>query len=230
MQMQLSILFRIAALGTPLALVAGADTLILKNGAQYSGVFVSGDRDRVTFDTDNKGARTFYARDIDRIIFRSEESGAPLPSRTDRRTPARDDQWYTADRSDQNAETQRVNDPGQNPPAPVNDIQSEYQHLGAESSTLGPPVSQEGGLPDGRGRVQIFRNGAIYWTPENGAHVVLGPIRDAWIRDGAQQSDMGYPISDEQPASNGRDRVQYFEHGAIYWNPAQGVRFELNQQ
>jgi uncharacterized protein with LGFP repeats len=192
----------------------------------------------VTFSTDNKGTRTFYSRDIDRIVFNSEDAGAqPMPRATERssdyprdqRTPARDDQWYTADRSDQNATNQRVNDPGQNP-APVNDIQSEYQHLGAESSTLGPAVSQERALPDNRGRVEIFRGGAIYWTPENGAHAVSGPIREAWVRDGAQQSDMGYPISDEQPASNGRDRVQYFEHGAIYWNPDQGARYQLNQQ
>jgi hypothetical protein len=161
---------RLAALAIPFALVASADMLILKNGTQYSGVFVSGDRDRITFDTDNKGTRTFYARDIDRIVFSSEESGAaPIPRTTERseyprdqRTPARDDQWYTADRSDQNAENQRVNDPGQNPPAQVNDIQSEYQHLGAESSTVGAPASQERALPDGRGRVQILRRGAIY--------------------------------------------------------------------
>src|SRR5215831_20895296 len=78
--MEFSSFIRVAALAMQFALVASADTLILKNGAQYSGVFVSGDRDRVTFDTDNKGARTFYARDIDRIIFSSEESGTPLPS------------------------------------------------------------------------------------------------------------------------------------------------------
>jgi hypothetical protein len=231
--MEFSRLIRVAALAMPFALVATPDTLVLKNGAQYSGVFVSGDRDRITFSTDNKGNRTFYARDIDRIVFGSEDaSAAPLPRTTDRgdqRTQARDDQWYTADRSDQNAANQRVNDPGQSPP-PVNDIQSEYQHLGAESSTLGPAVSQEQALPDNRGRVEIFRAGAIYWTPENGAHAVSGPIRDAWTRDGAQQSDMGYPISDEQAASNGRDRVQYFEHGAIYWNPDQGARYQLNQQ
>ncbi len=233
--MQYSILLRVAALGVPLALVASADTLILKNGTQYTGVFVSGDRDRITFDTDNRGTRTFYSRDIDRIVFSPEDSSAQMPRRTERgdypreqRTPVRDDQSYSADR----AATPRVVDRGENQaaPAPVNDIQSEYQQLGADSSPLGPPVSQERALPDGRGRVQIFRRGAIYWTPENGAHAVYGPIREAWVRDGAEQSDMGYPISDEQPASNGRDRVQYFEHGAIYWNVDQGARFELNQQ
>jgi uncharacterized protein with LGFP repeats len=55
----------------------------------------------------------------------------------------------------------------------VNDIHSEYQHLGAESSTLGAPISQEGGLPDGRGRVEIFRRGAIYWNPNQGARFEL---------------------------------------------------------
>src|SRR5947209_1001462 len=235
--MDLSSLFRVTALGIPLALVASADTLVLKNGTQYTGVFVSGDRDRLTFNTDNKGTRTFYSRDVDRIIFSSGETGAaPMPRRTERgdyprdqRTPARDDQWYSADRADQNAANPRVVDPGENQ-APVKDIQSEYQQVGGESSPLGLPLSPEQQLPNGRGRVQVFRRGAIYWTPEAGAHAIYGPIREAWVRDGAEQSDMGYPISDEQPASNGRDRVQYFEHGAIYWNIDQGARFELNQQ
>jgi uncharacterized protein with LGFP repeats len=150
--MRFSILFRVAAVGMPLALIASADT--------------------------------FYARD-------------------------------TA--------------PGDDRP-PMNDIQSEYQGLGGESSLLGAPLSQERALPDGRGRSQFFQRGAIYWTRENGAHVVTGPIRDAWVRDGAERSDVGYPVSEEQSANNGRDRKQYFEHGAIYWSPDQGARFDLNQQ
>lgn len=91
-----------------------------------------------------------------------------------------------------------------------------------ENQWLGAPVdegagSDEGALPDGRGRVRDFQHGSIYWTPEHGAHVVLGAIRVKWAQVGGHAGFLGYPVSDEVPCGPGEGRFNHFEGGSIYW-------------
>jgi uncharacterized protein with LGFP repeats len=69
---------------------------------------------------------------------------------------------------------------------------------------------------------------SIYWSPETGAHVVLGDIRDEYIRIGAQGSNLGYPVSDERDTTDGTGRISYFEHGSIVWHSAVGVEIRLH--
>jgi len=77
-------------------------------------------------------------------------------------------------------------------------ILAKYQELGAESSFLGYPVTDESGTPDGIGRFNHFQAGSIYWTPATGAHEVHGLIRDYWSAHGWERNAaLGYPISDE---------------------------------
>jgi uncharacterized protein with LGFP repeats len=77
-------------------------------------------------------------------------------------------------------------------------ILEKYQELGAESSFLGYPVTDESGTPDGVGRFNHFQAGSIYWTPSTGAHEVHGLIRDYWSAHGWERNAaLGYPISDE---------------------------------
>jgi uncharacterized protein with LGFP repeats len=87
---------------------------------------------------------------------------------------------------------------------------------------LGPPVdegagSDEGPLPDGRGRTRDFENGSIYWTPEHGAFIVLGAIRLKWAELRGSSGFLGYPVSDETPCGPGEGRFNHFERGSIYW-------------
>jgi hypothetical protein len=60
---------------------------------------------------------------------------------------------------------------------------------------LGYPTSDELVAPDGRGRANFFENGAIYWSPDSGAHRVYGRIFDKWQQDG-WEGRMGYPIDE----------------------------------
>jgi hypothetical protein len=69
--------------------------------------------------------------------------------------------------------------------------------------------------------------GSIYWSPGTGAHIVLGEIRDEYLRRGAQESELGYPVSDERRTADGRGRVSYFEHGSILWYPETGAEARL---
>jgi hypothetical protein len=60
---------------------------------------------------------------------------------------------------------------------------------------LGYPTTDELTAPDGRGRANFFENGAIYWSPDSGAHRVYGRILDAWARNGFE-TVFGYPIEE----------------------------------
>lgn len=98
-----------------------------------------------------------------------------------------------------------------------------YQKAGGPASTLGYPTTEERGTPDGRGRYNHFRGGAIYWTPQTGAHPVVGKIFEEWRNQGWEGGPLGYPVLDEVPTPDGRGAVQGFEIGAMYWTPETGA-------
>ncbi len=57
----------------------------------------------------------------------------------------------------------------------------------------------------------------IAWSTRTGAHVVHGEIRHLWLELGGESGQLGYPVSDEMPTSDGRGRRSQFEHGEIQW-------------
>jgi hypothetical protein len=69
---------------------------------------------------------------------------------------------------------------------------------------------------------------SVYWSEQAGAHVVLGQICDAYLRQGAQAGPLGYPISDERDAADRRGRVSHFEGGDIVWFPDSGAATRLH--
>ncbi len=83
-----------------------------------------------------------------------------------------------------------------------------YQGVGGPAGQLGYPTTEERVAPDGRGRFNHFRNGAIYWTPEHGAHAVRGKIFEEWKNQGWEGGPLGYPILDEAATPDGRGAVQ----------------------
>jgi len=83
--------------------------------------------------------------------------------------------------------------------------------------------SDEGPLPDGRGRVRDFDHASIYWTPEHGAFEVHGDIRVHWAGLGGHRSFLGYPVTDELGCPDGVGRFNHFEFGSIYWTPRTGA-------
>jgi uncharacterized protein with LGFP repeats len=103
-------------------------------------------------------------------------------------------------------------------------IRDKWISLGAEQSLLGYPTSDETPTLDGIGRYQSFAGGPslaagyIYWSPNTGACVVRGGIWGKWISLGAEQSFLGYPITDETPTPDGIGSYNHFQGGSIYWS------------
>jgi uncharacterized protein with LGFP repeats len=64
---------------------------------------------------------------------------------------------------------------------------------------------------------------SIYWSLGTGAHVVLGSIRELWLSLGGQESELGYPTSDEMATPDGGGRMNTFEGGEIWWHPGSGA-------
>ena len=107
------------------------------------------------------------------------------------------------------------------------DIRVKWASFGWERG-LGYPLTDELSTPDGIGRFNHFSNGgSIYWTSKTGAHEVHGDIRVKWASFGWERG-LGYPLSDEVTAPDGKGRYNVFGFGGvagsvIYWSPVTGA-------
>ena len=102
-------------------------------------------------------------------------------------------------------------------------IRDKWASLGWERSSLGYPTTDEIVTPDGVGRVNYFQGGSIYWSPQTGAHVVSGAIRDEWAILGGYRGALGYPTTDQLTTPDGVGRFNHFQGGSIYWSPQTGA-------
>ena len=89
---------------------------------------------------------------------------------------------------------------------------------GYEWGPLRYPTSREwptaeSGASGVAGRGNHFEGGSIYWSPETGAQVVWGLVRDAWWQLGAESSELGLPIAAE--TFDGSSWMQKFEGGVV---------------
>ncbi|HEX4334506.1 MAG TPA: hypothetical protein VH062_01260 [Polyangiaceae bacterium] len=101
-------------------------------------------------------------------------------------------------------------------------IRDKWGDLGWETGFLGYPIDDTRAAPDGRGFFSYFQNGAIYWSPDTGAHEVHGAILGRWGELGWEQGSLGYPTSDETDSPVG-GRMNTFQGGALYWSNCVGV-------
>ena len=108
-------------------------------------------------------------------------------------------------------------------------IRQKWRDLGGDNGFLGTPQTEEQVCPDGRGRYIHYAGGSIYWSPETGAHVIYGAIREKWAALGWETcSFLGYPATDECGTPDGTGRFNHFEkEGSIYWTPVHGA-FEVH--
>jgi uncharacterized protein with LGFP repeats len=102
-------------------------------------------------------------------------------------------------------------------------IRDTWARLGWENGPNGFPVSDERWTPGGRGKYNLFQDGAVYWTPTTGAHALQGLIWREYGAIGWETSTLGYPTTDELPTPNRFGRFNHFEGGSIYWSPATGA-------
>jgi uncharacterized protein with LGFP repeats len=98
-----------------------------------------------------------------------------------------------------------------------------YAAHGGTAGFLGYPTADEICGLRGDGCYQLFRGGAIYWSPDAGAHVVFGAIAAAWAQQGREGGFLGYPTTDEIVLTRGGGRYQLFQGGAVYWSSATGA-------
>jgi len=104
-------------------------------------------------------------------------------------------------------------------------ILAHYLAIGGSSSALGLPTNDESPSADGVGRYNNFvSGGALYWSPQAGAHEVHGAIDGKWAQLDWESGPHGYPTTDEQPTADRIGRYNDFQDGSIYWNPTTGVR------
>jgi stage II sporulation protein D len=101
-------------------------------------------------------------------------------------------------------------------------IMARWKRIGARSSVVGRPVGAERPA-GGRGAVQKFRKGRIFWLPRIGARETYGPILRRYLAEGGTTSGFGYPRTAVKRV--GRDgRMVVFQHGRrLYRNPPTGV-------
>jgi hypothetical protein len=106
-------------------------------------------------------------------------------------------------------------------------ILGRYQQIGGPAA-IGFPTTDETGTPDGVGRYNHFSlasGASIYWTPNTGAHAVLGAIRGKWASLG-WETNLGYPTTDETSTPDGVARYNDFSRpdgASIYWTGAAGA-------
>jgi hypothetical protein len=89
-------------------------------------------------------------------------------------------------------------------------IYQKYLALGAETSFLGVPETDELSTTFNTGRFNHFRGGSIYWSPQTGAWSIHGAFRDRWFTLDAERGYLGFPISDVE-----RGQVAYFDRGNL---------------
>jgi uncharacterized protein with LGFP repeats len=84
----------------------------------------------------------------------------------------------------------------------------------------GQPLNDETPTPVKPGAFNNFQNAAIYWSPNTGAHEVHGSFYGFWGGQGWENGRLGFPTTNEQPASGGV--FQSYQGATLYWSPWTG--------
>lgn len=104
-------------------------------------------------------------------------------------------------------------------------IRTKWNSTGWETGPLGYPISGEWCGLSGRGCVQKFERGNLYWSSGSGAHAMVpGTVFDIWRARGADKGTLGYPTGDLSCGLPDSGCVQSFEKGAVYTSASQPVR------
>ncbi len=98
-------------------------------------------------------------------------------------------------------------------------IRDLYLKEGGPGGKLGLPVMSElsvGGTAPGAiaGAYNDFERGSIVWSPEGGAHVVSGKIKDQWVKGGGAFG-MGYPKGEAKPGPGGVVTQEFTKGGVL---------------
>jgi uncharacterized protein with LGFP repeats len=89
------------------------------------------------------------------------------------------------------------------------------------TNTWGFPTSDQLPLTAGN-YVLLGVDRSLYWSPASGAHVVKGAIYSRWAAAGWENSELGFPMTDEKCVIGGC--YTDFQGGTISWSPGGGAR------
>ena len=97
-------------------------------------------------------------------------------------------------------------------------ILGRYRAVGGPKSALGMPRTAIQARPPGRRA--LFEDGAIFSRRRTGAIPLLGKIAERYLRIGAEESSLGWPVRGHRPTRNGQDVA--FQNGYLSWNQETG--------
>ncbi len=106
-------------------------------------------------------------------------------------------------------------------------ILDRYKALGGPTGDLGFPTNDESDAGNGVARFNDFTapgGASIYWSPEWGAMVLKGRVRDAWLASGGVNGPFGYPTTDTTTLSDAETGKFIGPAGTeIQWSDAAGL-------
>ena len=103
------------------------------------------------------------------------------------------------------------------------EIRARYLALGADTSFLRYPTTDQMASGSGTGRYQTFQGGSLFWSSTTGARWLRGGIREKYLAMGNDASYLGSPTTDQLVTSSGAGRYQTFQGGSIYWSSTTGA-------
>nr|WP_128111858.1 LGFP repeat-containing protein [Mycolicibacterium brumae] len=109
--------------------------------------------------------------------------------------------------------------PGTGARALTGAVLERYESAGGPTGELGFPTSGEvdGGVPDSRqASFAAADHPVIFWTQDNGAIVVNGPVKAAWDKLGGPTGALGVPTAEHK--IDGDVMSQKFTGGEVSWN------------
>lgn len=90
-----------------------------------------------------------------------------------------------------------------------------------EFGFLGYPIDEE--LSVTGGASQQFQGGTVFWSASTGAHAVRAGVLKEYAALGWEQSDLGFPTTDEFGGLRDGGAFQSFAKGQIHWSPQLGA-------
>lgn len=116
------------------------------------------------------------------------------------------------------------------------DIMNKWGSKKWETGELGWPTSNHFATTKKPGAFTHFQGGSIYWSAATGSHIVKGTIKIKWSSLGAENSELGFPKSDEIALYNksplAADKkllgvYQEYEGGRMYYQWSTPAAFEV---
>lgn len=105
---------------------------------------------------------------------------------------------------------------------PIRDL---WQQGGFESGRLGYPASSVLCGLRNSGCFQNYQGGTIMVSGATSANaLMMGPIRDAWVKSGFEGGTLGYPTSAQICGLRNGGCFQNFEKGTVMWSQATGAQ------